>query len=434
MDGSIVVVGAGPVGLAVAGLLQRRGVAVTVLEREQRRTRASQAIGVTPPSLEILDEIGCAEELIARGVRIESAVVHNERRRLGALGFGGLGGRFPFILAVPQHHTEDVLRARLGNGDGRCAHMRYGVEVEALEAAPGDRTAAAGTAPDPGEQSSERARPLIVHARGPGEPVRLGARAVVVCAGARDRLAPALGIKRRRRVYGVSFAMGDFRGDPHGLGPEAHLFFTADGAVESFPLGPQLRRWIVQLPPHPREHPGRADKKPADEAAEVVAKLVRLRTGLPLRAGDCTWDSGFTPERTELEHFVLQLGASPAGRASGSGGGPVVFAGDAAHTMPPIGGQGMNTGFADAARAVEMLCGEISPTEYERRRKRAFRAAARRARTSMAVGTVRGRVRSSLRAVAITAALRSPAAGPLARTYAMRSLPDTRSGASDEAV
>jgi 2-polyprenyl-6-methoxyphenol hydroxylase-like FAD-dependent oxidoreductase len=66
---------------------------------------------------------------------------------------------------------------------------------------------------------------------------------------------------------------------------------------------------------------------------EKVEAQVLARTGQRLDPGGRVWASAFRPERTELERFR-------AGR--------VVFCGDAAHTMPPIGGQGMNTGFADA--------------------------------------------------------------------------------------
>jgi 2-polyprenyl-6-methoxyphenol hydroxylase-like FAD-dependent oxidoreductase len=167
-----------------------------------------------------------------------------------------------------------------------------------------------------------------------------------------------------------------------------------------------LRRWIVQAV-------GAGEAEPSFE--EVEAQVL-ARTGRRLDPGKRVWASAFRPERTELERFR-------AGR--------VVFCGDAAHTMPPIGGQGMNTGFADArllARVLERSRrGAEDPMDllalYERYRRTGFRAAARRSRLFMGVGTLRRPVPRALRNLLLPVLTRPPLSKALVGHFTMLSVP-----------
>ena len=57
-EADVVIVGAGPVGLLLAGLLGKNGISVIVLEAATTEINRSMAIGITPPSLEILAKLG----------------------------------------------------------------------------------------------------------------------------------------------------------------------------------------------------------------------------------------------------------------------------------------------------------------------------------------------------------------------------------------
>ncbi|MEV6823412.1 FAD-dependent monooxygenase [Amycolatopsis sp. NPDC051102] len=123
---SVIVVGAGPTGLLLAGDLAAAGVPVTVLEkREEGVSNLSRAFGVHARTLELLDARGLADDLVPTGQVI------GELRLFGSIPFDitQLPSRFPFLLVTPQYEVEKLLLKR--------AHdlgvvFRYGTEVTGL--------------------------------------------------------------------------------------------------------------------------------------------------------------------------------------------------------------------------------------------------------------------------------------------------------------
>src|SRR5688572_28297789 len=105
----VAIVGAGPVGLLLGCLLAQRGVEVRVLERLASLSSSSRAIGVHPPGLQCLREVGVAGALVQRGVRVQSGRVLCAGRAVGEIGFETLPPPFDFVLSVPQAETERLL-------------------------------------------------------------------------------------------------------------------------------------------------------------------------------------------------------------------------------------------------------------------------------------------------------------------------------------
>jgi 2-polyprenyl-6-methoxyphenol hydroxylase-like FAD-dependent oxidoreductase len=104
----VLVVGAGPTGLLLAGDLARAGVAVTVLERRQEQSNLTRAFAVHARTLEVLDARDLADELVRRGRPVPSlrlfARVDVDLTRLPS--------RFPFVLVTPQYEVEALLERR----------------------------------------------------------------------------------------------------------------------------------------------------------------------------------------------------------------------------------------------------------------------------------------------------------------------------------
>ncbi len=349
------IIGAGPVGLLLACRLASTGWNIDLFEKRRGLPTLSMAIGITPPSLHFLHRLGLHDAFERAGIPIRRCHVLENRRPIGTLGFENAGDH---ILSLPQADTLRILRQHAATLPGITFH-------EGLE-------------------------------HDPASPIPDGSWRIA-CDGARSPHREHLRIPFRLRPYPQRFLMADFN-DIEAAGPDARLFFSPRGSVESFPLPHGLRRWVVQLlPGTPETIPHLIDR--VRDAANV--NLHHVPHGTP---------SLFQP-RFALADTYLH--------------GRTLLCGDAAHLLSPIGGQGMNTGFADAwslANALER--GPHALPAWQRQRQRAFRAAARRAALGMHIGTLTGPIASHLRAAALHTALSLPhISNTLAQTYAMRNLP-----------
>lgn len=383
-DVEVLIAGAGPVGLFLAYLLGRQGVRCLLVERRREPVRHSRAIGVMPPTLALFRAVGLAETMIAAGSRVQRAVVHDVKRELGCLDFHNLPPPFPFVLSLPQNMLMQTLE--------RAANS-----LQQVSYSPGTSLSAI-------RQDADGVIAEIVENGGNNTlPVRAGFLAA--CDGAGGSLRRLLQVDAPTIPYRPSFLMGDYV-DRTGWGDEAHLFFTPAGSVESFPMPEQMRRWVVLA------DPAASDRQPR----ELRRRILQL-TGTELQAEDQRWHSDFIPQYRLNRRYV---------------NGRAVCCGDSAHVMSPIGGQGMNTGLADAwhlANALEQSLRGGLPhapllAHYEKCRRQAFKTAARRAAMGMWLGTRTGRVSSALRSAFIRHILFiNPMRRRLAPFFAMMTIP-----------
>lgn len=374
----VAIVGGGPVGLLLGCLLAARGVDVRVLERRDHTRGHSRAIGIHPPGLACLAEVALAEPLIARGVCVRRAFAFGAERALGRVSFGSLPGPFPFVLCVPQNETEQLLEARLRSLSSRA--LMRGHELEELSI---------------GSPQCELVSRCF------GREHTLSARYVVGCDGKHSTVREHAQIAFRGAPYREHFVMADMA-DETPFEHDAAVFLSPDGVVESFPLPGRVRRWVVGL-----------GERASEPSAELVEQMVTARTRQLARASTATMVSAFTAEHYLAERFRR---------------GPVLLAGDAAHVVSPIGGQGMNLGWLDAKLLSDTLHTVLhSPAReqallerYGKLRRAAARSATRRAELFMTIGQTR-RLRS-VRDRFIEGLLARPLAHQAAQLFTMRGL------------
>ncbi len=109
----ILVVGAGPVGLAAAIEIKRRGGTSRIIDSNNAPNPNSRALAINPRTLDLLGPSGAGERLIAAGIKIRKLVVRRNEKIIAQLDLSIIPHKYNFLLALAQHETETILAETL---------------------------------------------------------------------------------------------------------------------------------------------------------------------------------------------------------------------------------------------------------------------------------------------------------------------------------
>ncbi|WP_033073519.1 FAD-dependent oxidoreductase [Sphingopyxis sp. MWB1] len=302
----LVIVGAGPVGLAMALDLGRRGHPVVLLAQLDFVAAGSKAICFAKRSLDIFDRLGVGDAMVEKGVVWNVGKVFWGNREEPVFQFDMLpvkNQKRPGFINIQQYHVEDRLIDALGalpNVDLRWGHRLGGVETHA-----------------------DGVRVTVETAEGS---YRIDAEWLIACDGSRSAVRDALGLDFEGRVFEDNFLIADvkMKGDrpserwfwfdpPFNPGQSALMHKQPDDVWRlDFQLGWNIDREAAVKP-------------------ENVDPLVRAMLGDDVEY-EPEWYSVYTFQCRRMARFVH---------------GRVVFAGDSAHLVSPFGARGCNGGLAD---------------------------------------------------------------------------------------
>src|SRR5262245_46179928 len=130
-DPDVLIVGAGPTGLMLAGLLARLGVSVRLVERDPAPHGQARATGIQPRTLEILERLGIVDGWLREGQMLHVfRSLTPDGRELRAERFDRLDTPYPFSLNIQQRITERLLTEDLERHGGGVERGRGLVAVE----------------------------------------------------------------------------------------------------------------------------------------------------------------------------------------------------------------------------------------------------------------------------------------------------------------
>lgn len=304
LDTDVLIVGAGPAGLALAAALAQRDVRCIAVDRQAEGANTSRAAVVHARTLEVLERIGITQRLVGLGLKAQRFTIRDRDRVLVPIGFERLPTAYPYTLMVSQAVTEQVLLERA---------QALGVRVQRPCALVGLTQDADG----------------VTAAFDDGRRVR--ARWVVGADGMHSTVRESAGIPFVGASYDESFVLADVRlrgGVPH---DEVILYFSPAGMVVVAPRPDGMHRIVATV-----------DVAPEQPDAAFVQALLDTRGPQEQRAvvEGLVWSSRF-----RVHHRIADRYRE----------GRVVLAGDAAHVHSPAGGQGMNAGILDALRLADAL-------------------------------------------------------------------------------
>ena len=302
----VLIIGAGPTGLALACQLVRYGINFLIIEKKEGVTPYSKAIGVHARTLEIYEQIDLAERAVEQGAVAGKGrlIVDGEVR--GELDFANIGeglSPYPFVLMLEQSKNEQLLYEYLLS---QGKEVQWETELEDFTATDSIVTARIKTSD--------------------GKTQTVEAKYLAGCDGPKSLVRHTLGLEFGGSTFERMFYVADAQVDWRFSHDALHICLGKESFAVFFPLKGEKRYRIVGV------FPEEFAKDEGEVLYEEIEARIREQAKLELDIHDVEW---FSTYKVHTRH------------ASKFSAGRCFLAGDAAHIHSPAGAQGMNTGIQD---------------------------------------------------------------------------------------
>lgn len=312
----VIIIGAGPIGLAAAIDCAQHGIPVVVLDENDKVSWGSRAICFAKRPLEILDRLGCGQPMVDKGVIWNVGKVFFDKRQVYDFNLLPEGGhRRPAFINLQQYHFEKFLLDRVWQlqAESKAIEIRGNSKVSGI---------------------SQHDKHTALNVETPDGPYTVEADWVIACDGAASPVRQMMGLDFVGRVFEDNFLIADVIMDAQ------------------FPT----ERWFWFDPPFNRGQSALLHKQPDNVwridlqlgwniDKELEKRPERVIPRLKAMLGDdvkfeLEWVSIYTFQCRRMEKFRH---------------GRVLFAGDSAHQVSPFGARGANSGLQDTDNLIWKL-------------------------------------------------------------------------------
>lgn len=308
----VIVVGAGPVGLAAAIDLALHGIASVVLDDNNVVSRGSRAICWSKRTLEIFDRLGVGERMLAKGVTWSLGRLYHGAREVYSFDLlPEQGHKYPAFINLQQYYVEQYLVER-ARAFPELIELRFKNKVTGVR---------------------ETNTGVRAEVETPDGPYGIEGDYLIACDGANSAVRQMLGLSFKSKVFEEQFLITDIE-------------MKADFPSE---------RWFWFDPPFHNGQSALLHKQPddiyridlqlsADADPDTEKKLEnvipRIKAVVGERPFEIDWTSLYRFQCGRIDTFVH---------------GRVIFAGDSAHVVSPFGARGGNGGIQDVDNLVWKL-------------------------------------------------------------------------------